>query len=350
MLLATTLVATMPRVAAADPVSGPYVSLGAGVDFLQNERFKLPPQFSKRSYTFDAGPAVAASVGYGLGNGIRVEVEGDYANNHVKGFKVAVPARGGGHEQQYGGFANALYDLDLKLPVTPYVGVGVGYQEVELDGVNGGAVGQLVSSRAAGSAGNFAYQGIAGVGYAVSAVPGLSLTAEYRIIGVQAPSEVHYAGPFRVHASVENIFNHELLFGLRYAFEAPKIRNDKPELIGCYCGHAPNVRTWLVFFDWDRADLTARAREIVAGAAGSAGSAKTTRIEVYGHADPSGTEAYNQALSVRRAQAVAAELIRDGVPKSEIDVQGFGNLRPLVPAAAGVREPQNRRVEIVLRQ
>ena len=66
-------------------------------------------------------------------------------------------------------------------------------------------------------------------------------------------------------------------------------------------------------------------------------------------ADRSGTPAYNQGLSLRRARAVAAELVRRGVPQAEIAVQGFGDTRPLVPTQAGVREPQNRRVEIILR-
>jgi outer membrane protein OmpA-like peptidoglycan-associated protein len=46
---------------------------------------------------------------------------------------------------------------------------------------------------------------------------------------------------------------------------------------------------------------------------------------------------------------VSAELVRLGVARSAIAVQAFGESRPLVPAADGVREPQNRRVEIVLR-
>ncbi|GAV36929.1 outer membrane protein precursor [Roseomonas sp. TAS13] len=54
-------------------------------------------------------------------------------------------------------------------------------------------------------------------------------------------------------------------------------------------------------------------------------------------------------LSRRRADAVAAELVRQGIQRSEITVEAFGESRPLVPTADGVREPQNRRVEIVLR-
>jgi OOP family OmpA-OmpF porin len=53
-------------------------------------------------------------------------------------------------------------------------------------------------------------------------------------------------------------------------------------------------------------------------------------------------------MSVRRANAVAAELVRDRVYRSEISIQGFGESRSLVPTAQGVREPQHRRVEIML--
>ncbi|WP_431268055.1 OmpA family protein [Dankookia sp. P2] len=100
------------------------------------------------------------------------------------------------------------------------------------------------------------------------------------------------------------------------------------------------ARTYLVFFDWDRADLTTRAREIVSEAAQNARRVQTTRIEVAGHADRSGTPAYNQRLSQRRGEAVAAKLVRQGIARSEISVTAFGESRPLVPTADGVREPQ----------
>ena len=104
-----------------------------------------------------------------------------------------------------------------------------------------------------------------------------------------------------------------------------------------------------MFFDWDRADLTQRARQIIGEAAQASTRVQTTRIEVNGYTDLSGTARYNQGLSVRRARSVEAELIRDGVQRSEISIHGFGESNPLVPTAQGVREPQNRRVEIILR-
>ncbi len=109
------------------------------------------------------------------------------------------------------------------------------------------------------------------------------------------------------------------------------------------------VRTYLVFFDWDRADLTDRARQIVSTAAQASSHVQTTRIEVNGYTDLSGTASYNQRLSIRRAQSVESELVRDGVARSEIAIHGYGETNPLVPTAKGVREPQNRRVEIILK-
>ena len=111
---------------------------------------------------------------------------------------------------------------------------------------------------------------------------------------------------------------------------------------------AAAARTYLVFFDWDRAVLSGRARQIVAEAAANVPRASLTRRDVDGYTDPSGPRRYNQGLSVRRAEAVTAELVRDGVPRGSIAVRGFGDTGLLVATGPGVREPQNRRVEIVL--
>jgi outer membrane protein OmpA-like peptidoglycan-associated protein len=104
-----------------------------------------------------------------------------------------------------------------------------------------------------------------------------------------------------------------------------------------------------VYFDWDKATLTDRARQIIKEAAANSTSVQYTRIEVNGYTDTSGTHQYNQALSLRRAHAVQAELVRDGVPQAAITIQGFGDTNLLVPTGPGVHEPQNRRVEIIIR-
>jgi len=106
--------------------------------------------------------------------------------------------------------------------------------------------------------------------------------------------------------------------------------------------------SYMVFFDWDRADMSAQALSTIQQAAGAFKTKGSARITATGHADKSGPENYNMALSLRRANAVKDALVRDGVPAASIAVVGRGESQPLVPTADGVREPQNRRVEIVI--
>jgi iron complex outermembrane receptor protein len=111
---------------------------------------------------------------------------------------------------------------------------------------------------------------------------------------------------------------------------------------------APSVaHSYMVFFDFNKSDLTPRAVDIVDLAAKNAGPAKVTQITVTGHTDTVGSDAYNMRLSKRRAESVAAELEKDGIPAGEIDIVAKGKHDLLVPTADGVKEPQNRRVQIV---
>jgi OOP family OmpA-OmpF porin len=107
---------------------------------------------------------------------------------------------------------------------------------------------------------------------------------------------------------------------------------------------------YLVFFDWNKATLTAEARRVIADAAQAYRTTGKATIIATGYTDLSGTAAYNQKLSVRRADAVKAELVRLGVPAASITAIGRGESNPLVPTPDGVREPQNRRVEIQIQR
>ena len=104
----------------------------------------------------------------------------------------------------------------------------------------------------------------------------------------------------------------------------------------------------MVFFDWDRSNLSAQALATIQQAANVYKTKGNARITATGHTDTSGPEGYNMALSLRRANAVKDALVRDGVPATAISVIGMGKKGLLVPTADGVREPQNRRVEIVI--
>jgi outer membrane protein OmpA-like peptidoglycan-associated protein len=106
---------------------------------------------------------------------------------------------------------------------------------------------------------------------------------------------------------------------------------------------APSVpKSYLVFFDFNKSDLTAQATQIVDQAASNAGPAKVTRLTVTGHTDTVGSDAYNMRLSRRRAESVAARLEKDGIPSSEIEIVAKGKRDLLVPTGDRVLFGKNR--------
>ena len=104
---------------------------------------------------------------------------------------------------------------------------------------------------------------------------------------------------------------------------------------------------YLVFFAWDQADLTPVALAVLDQVQADFVRGRPTRVKVAGHADRSGSEAYNDQLSERRAKIVAQALMQRGVPQQALEVEWFGERRPRIPTPDGQREPRNRRVEIV---
>ena len=129
----------VPLCASAQPVTGPYVSLNAGGSYLQDQNIKnsgipaLGPAYDgyfNGTARTDTDVIGSGAVGWGFGNGFRVEIQGDYRQNRLNRFAQAPGVTGtsaGGQEQQYGGFLNGYYDFDLTpfgLPgFAPYVGV-----------------------------------------------------------------------------------------------------------------------------------------------------------------------------------------------------------------------------------
>lgn len=103
---------------------------------------------------------------------------------------------------------------------------------------------------------------------------------------------------------------------------------------------------YVVFFDFDSAALTGDAIATLDDVVRDANEFSPATILVAGHTDRAGSNAYNRALSQRRAQAVSDYLTSRGVDAGAIAVDYFGEERPNVPTADGVPEQANRRVEI----
>ncbi len=325
------LVAMLPGLAAAqvNETKGWYLGLEGGATWRDDADTE-----GARDTEFDnPGWLGGFFGGYDFG-GPRLELELVYRGNNPE-------TNVGGYVHQGAAMLNLLYDISIPgFPVTPYIGVGGGYSYAEYTGVDDD---DWV----------FAYQGIAGVSYDITR--NISVFVDYRYFGTEDHA-IRFAGRNR---DIENQ-SHNVVGGLRYTFGAPppppppSVTPPPPPPPPMARPAAPPpaavVRSYLVFFDWDRSNLTPEAQRIVQTAATNARSATpaVTRINVTGHADRSGTPQYNLGLSRRRAEAVAAELVRNGVNRGDIAIVARGEAEPLVPTPDGVREPQNRRVEIVL--
>jgi OmpA-OmpF porin, OOP family len=329
-LLAATLLA-LPLAGQAQPIEGLYLGAAGGANWMGPGRVRLHTANQPGptiGTDYNTGAVALGSIGWGFGNGVRLEAEGAWRTNNG--------LNGGPNEQKYGAMANVLFDMDIGSPwVFPYLGGGLGAQWVRVTGAGASATDPA-----------FAYQAMLGASFPIPWVVGLSATTEFRYLGVTGKRKLALPGGTTALSSDDN--NYALLAGLRYAFHVAPPPPPPAPAPAAAPAPAP-ARTYLVFFDWDSAALSARARQIIVEAAQNSSRVQVTRIEVSGNADRSGTPAYNLALSKKRAEVVAAELVKAGVAKNIIEIQAFGDTRPLVPTAAGVREPQNRRVEIVLR-
>jgi OmpA-OmpF porin, OOP family len=366
----------LPAIAYAQPLQGLYIGGDAGANFTPT---LSSSQETTKIYT-DIGPVGVVALGWGFGNGLRAEVEGSIRSNSInaigtfRGDGQTLPlANVSGSLRTYAALANLIYDVPVHpfgSAVQPYVGAGAGYAWLDFNHAqgNGAATFHLPDNNtfgpgpdrvSFGSAGAFAYQAMVGASLPISALPGLQATLEYRLFGT-ARADVPVNRVTTTGNTVNGVvpssntrngfedLDHSLLIGLRYSFGAPRAPLPGTPVVEPVPAAAA-ARTFLLFFDWDKATLTGRARQIVAEAASTSTKVQYTRIEVNGYTDTSGTPRYNQDLSVRRARTVAAELVKDGVPQTAISIQGFGETHPLVPTGAGVREPQNRRVEIIIR-
>jgi OOP family OmpA-OmpF porin len=307
---ALVLSATSVQAQSLNPYQGFYVGAGGGASWAIG---------SNSNASTSTGWAVGGKAGYDF-VGPRVELEVGYGqiptSANIPGTAI------NGKVGQLNAMANILYDFMPASVLTPYIGVGAGVA--------------FIDSNAALGSTQFAYQAMLGVAYNIS--DSMRFQVEGRYLGTTNPS---------VNTPIGNVsFQNQTILalaGIQFKFGGPTAAPPPPPA-------APSVAppSFMVFFDWDRANLSDQALNTIRQAAAAFKSKGNARITATGHTDKSGPEAYNMALSLRRANAVKDALVREGVPAAAIAVIGRGEANPLVQTADGVREPQNRRVEIVV--
>lgn len=276
------------------------------------------------------------ALGYEFGTGWRIE--GEFAHRYNNTGAI------GNYEDSYSkfhawsGMVNVLYDFNSGAAWRPYLGAGLGWVQsnASLAGWQNGTrpVGSIIPGdprfiEVSDSDTALGYQLIAGIGWALS--QNLTLDTEYRYFGYSSTS-------YTPGANVDALRGHEAWIGLRYLFAAPP----PPPPPSC------EDAEFVVYFEWDRSNVTDQSRNVINSAINSARNCGVAAVRVDGHADRSGSAAYNVGLSERRARAVRDELVRLGVPAGAVSINAYGESRPAVATPDGVREPLNRRVEVLI--
>ncbi|HUZ73818.1 MAG TPA: OmpA family protein [Stellaceae bacterium] len=316
---------------------------------------------STSSLTFDSstdeGYILGGAAGYKWGP-YHVELEMDQRDNSVRSIHIGNPgdfgaglagasSSPGGGVEAFSVLLNGVYDLPWH-PIdrlTPYVGLGIGAVGVKLRGFNVSGTNLVTDSDLV-----FALQPSVGLRYQVSDNIGIGL--EYRFLNGFDPSFKDNTGH---RFGTSDYQSHSVLLSLTYAFAAPPAPPPPAPMPAAAQAAAPEAapapeqrEVFLVFFDFNKSTITPAGRKVVAAAAEAFKAGHRTRLDATGYTDLAGTKAYNLRLSQRRAVAVRKLLIADGVPASEITTAWKGEQDPRVPTPNGVREPQNRRVEIVM--
>ncbi len=350
----------MPSLVCAAPrADGLYLRGEAGLSLPldMNASGTAGPNFTESP---GIGPIVGGAVGLRL-SPIRIELGLDFMRHNAGTLHFAsdgglgVAAGTGSLSNRTVGasgtiqnvplMANLYYDIDTGTPLEIYVGMGVGLSDLSLHNVSSAGARLFDGSDLV-----FAYQPMIGVDYALN--DRLSIGLQYRYFATTAASFRDTAG----HAFSIASASHNILATITYSFATPTPppASAAPVMPATAAVAPPPTppqpaphrarREFLVFFDFDKARLTAAGRRVIDDAVLAYRHDKTNTIVIRGFTDAVGSAAYNLELSRKRAIAVYRYMLGKNVAPSDmgVDWQGKEGLRVLTEK----REPQNRRVEI----
>ena len=315
-----------------------YVSLAAGLNWVGDDAalgYTGGVLSSTSLYSYDTGHIVAGAIGRDFGANWRVELEAAFRGNDVdkscpvSGACVASNA----DVSEFSQMVNVIYDVPAAENWEVSVGAGLGGNLVTASGLAPQDIDDYV----------FAVQILSQVSYRLN--ERTRLFADYRHMEL-GDTELVRPDSRNVSFEIEKA-DTSLMLGLRYDLQrdaAPRIDEPKPEKPVV---EAP--KQFIVFFGFNKSNLTAEAVRVVADAAEAAKKHGSAAIAIVGHTDTSGSTDYNMALSMRRSQAVKDSLIAHGIDGGMISTGGRGETELMVSTGDGVKEPQNRRATIDLK-
>ena len=342
-----------------------YVGVDGGAMLVEDLNLDIGALPIEGTANTDTGYDFGGVVGYDFG-GFRLEAETSYRETDLRSFASSVSAIPSGPGSALsapglkltGGDANALsfmvngmLDFGEDDGLQGFVGGGVGVARVDVQ-QQFAAPSWLDDSDT-----GFAWQALAGVRAPISDSWDVGL--KYRFFNAPNVDLVD-----RLGRGVSTRFrSHSLMGSLVYNFggaepvaivEPPMVAPPPPVIAPPPPRPTPpppprvtcNTGPYIVFFDWDKSNLLPAATSVLDNAASQYANCGNARVMLAGHADKSGTPTYNVGLSQRRNAAVRGYLETKGITGGAISTEAFGESAPLVQTADGVREPQNRRVEV----
>ncbi len=384
---------------AAHAGDGWYTALGAGYTFSNDENdFESDDAVPGGASGFGAGSTnilgfntdydlhealnIYGAIGKKLNNGFRAELEAATRTQNVDSFDTPTPGFGGipsdgnlGDVRVTTYMFNAYKDFNANIGsrVNPYVGAGVGIarfrSEVNNVSVTNGAFATTATDPYTVVVGDqdtaVAYQAMAGLVFDLA--ENLDFDVRYRYL---TTDEFDYGafvnGPL---AAIDSEYTaNEVTAGFRWTFGAPMpVAAPAPAPTVTYKNcpdgsrieaslecpaaiveeiEAPKDLAFTVYFDFDKSNLTDAARRVINERTSEALQYDIAGVSVQGNTDTSGSSAYNNALSARRAGVVRDALVANGVSGGMIDTDALGENNLAKATADGVREPLNRRTDV----
>ncbi len=370
LLVGVAAIIAMPAQAREGQV---YIGINGGVSFKDKVTVDVRPEGEDDDFVRAAtartklGIDTDAVIGYDFG-GFRLEAEGGYKNNKYRNLTVqnagilpdgsTVPvgtvARNTRDLEIWSGMVNAMVDFGRDDGLQLFAGGGAGLARLELP-VTVAGVGTLIDDKKT----DFAWQLIGGLRFPVN--DNVDLGVKYRYFNIdnfrlQGTNGNDLRANYSAHSVLASL---TVNFGGRAQAEPVAAPPPPPPPVTAPPPPPPrpappppppqvqcNTGPYIVFFEFDRSDISPEAANILNNAVTAYANCGTARVMLAGHTDSAGAAQYNMALAGRRNEAVRGYMTSRGVSAGQISGEAFGETQPRVPTADGVREAQNRRVEV----